>query len=135
MSLVVPNVSELEQLDVIVIELLATAEFRLFKNNYTPIATSVTGDFTEADYSGYGGEVVSSWTSVDLDLSGRAFTLSDVIPYAHDGGGTANTIYGYYVTTPGGTLLFAERFGTPVVMDDATDGFSIQTTYRLREGV
>lgn len=132
MAIQVPNVAELPQLDVIR-DLITAAEIKLFKNNLTISATTVLADFTEANYSGYGGGQTPAWTAVATDGSGRAHTTSDVMTWSHSGGGTSNTIYGYYCESPTDGLLFAEKFATAIVMDDATDVFNLQIDYRLRE--
>jgi len=131
MAIQVPNTAEVALLDEIH-AILPTSEVRLFQNNLTISATTVIGDFTEATYSGYAAQT-SAWTTPATDGSGRAHTQSDVLQYAHSGGATANTIYGYYVVSSGGDLLFAEKFASSITMDDSTDAFNLQIDFRLRE--
>jgi len=83
----------------------------LFQNDYTPVITSLIGDFTEASFGGYSGPaVIASWT-----LSGGGWvsprfliTHPDVVWTAD--GTTTNIIYGFYVWDDAtGDLLWAER--------------------------
>lgn len=133
MSIIVPDIAELLQLQLLLDSLIDTAVVHLFSNNITPDEDTVLGDFTECTYSGYGGGQTPTWDGPTTDMSNRAAITSEVMQYAHNGGATANTVYGYYVVASGTDLVFCERFAAPIVMDDATDQFSLQIVYRLRE--
>lgn len=101
----------------------AAASISLFKNNITPDENTVFGDFVEADFSGY--------VSQDMDASFFATfaappgALSNgwntITNFSHDGGGTANTIYGWYAHRDGKvieTQLFASPQSFSMVGDD-----------------
>lgn len=106
---------------------------KLFKNNATISASTVLADLTEADYSGYLSQTIGAWTTPAADGSSRKYTeATAVLTFAHDGGGTANTIYGWYlIDTLSGDLLAVHKFDTPVVMDDATDTIDARPRLRL----
>lgn len=109
MALVVPNAAE----DVILQNLLnktapQTLLLKLYTNNYTPIETSVEGDFTEA--AGFGYAAISltpaSWTitpgaPTDSAFPQQTFTFT----------GALGNVYGYYIVqTTSGKIMWAERF-------------------------
>ena len=84
--------------------------WHLYKNNYTPVVTSVLGDFTEADFDGYkSGLTVTSWTAAAISSS-HAVSTGNVLTWTKAAGATSNNIYGVYVSDSGGkTLCYAER--------------------------
>jgi hypothetical protein len=71
---------------------------KLFKNDYTPTATSTAGDFTEADFTSYTAKTLSrgTWQSPST-VSGKATIAYYTAPQTWTCGATGNTIYGYYV--------------------------------------
>lgn len=106
---------------------------KLFQNNATISASTVLADLTEADYSGYVAQGIATWTTPQADGSNRKYTESTTVKtFAHDGGGTANTIYGWYlIDSNSGDLLAVHKFDTPVVMDDATDTIDARPRLQL----
>jgi len=108
-SLIVPRPSSLLFLNGIIVELLESAELCLFKNDYTPIATTVLADFTEADFDGYARIVLSGWPAAALDANDKASTELAAQTFTKSGAVTANTIYGVFVLDDVGNLLYAER--------------------------
>lgn len=127
--LVVPDAGEIPMLDAVTAAL--GLKLRLYKNNYTPSQSTVIGDFSgnEANFSGYaaatpamGASSTISHKATSVDAATRTFT--------HNGGGTANTIYGYYVTDAGATIVYwAERLPAPVTM--GSNGDTINVTLQL----
>lgn len=102
------------------------AEIKLFKNNYTPVAGTTLANLTEADFSGYASVVLAGWTAAAIGAGGRAYSQADLVTFAHNGGVTANSIYGYWVVDSGGTLLWAERFATaPITMSGLGDSIVV----------
>ena len=114
MALLIPDVGEVELLDKLLKDALAVDEnytLKLYKNDYTPLNSSIAADFTVADFDGY----------VDKTLTragwGAAATVANVAEssYSVEQSWTCNsgtqTIYGYYVVGATSTvLLWAERF-------------------------
>jgi len=110
---------------------LQTFQMRLFQNDFTPDNDSVDADFDQCDFSGY-NQIGPTWGAVLPDGDGNAATIALVCVFAHDGGGTANDVYGWYLIGDEGgptIVLYAERFGdAPRVMDTLGDVISITPT-------
>lgn len=104
----------------------ATGTINLFQEDHSPdAATDVLADYTSkvATFSGYSA-VTPGYSNADWD-GGIHKSISAVATFQHNGGGVANTIYGYYITT-GSTLIAAKKFDTPIVMDSFQDRIDIQ---------
>lgn len=101
---------------------------KLFSNNYTPIATSVAGSFTECSFPGYAAISLlrSDWSDPVTNAGGKAQTVQASKTFTATGDGTA---YGYYVVSSiSGTLMWAERFGS---VANPTDGDTITITPKM----
>jgi hypothetical protein len=109
MSLKIPTGASLQYLDNLIADLLDTAIVRVFKNDYTPVDGSVLGSFTEANFTGYAQINMSGWSAAALDGNGKAATTADQVTWTMGTPGTTNTVYGIYVVTAAGALLYAER--------------------------
>lgn len=86
-------------------------KLKLFRTDVTPSATSTVASFTEANFTDYTEKTLSrgSW-GAPTTVSGKASST-----YADQSwtAGSAQTIYGYYVTNDAeDTLLWAEKFDT-----------------------
>jgi hypothetical protein len=120
MALVVPDLGEIELLTKLLINTADTEDYilRLYKNNYTPIAATVIGSFTEADFTNYAEKTItrSDWAAPST-VSNKA--ESSVTTQSWTCGATTNTIYGYYVVgATSGVCLWAEEFATVKVLAD-----------------
>lgn len=99
---------------------------RLYQNDYTPLDTSDVSDFTEATFSGYAAIATNAWGGAFLNASNITEIDETLRTFTHNGGGTNNNIYGYYLTDAGGNLTYAERYsGAPVAMDANGKTFSV----------
>lgn len=127
----VPNEGELDLLTILRAEL--TPVLRLYKNNYTPVAGSVLADFTQADFSGYpAGGIALTYAAAATNGSGQAAMAADEEVFEHDGGGTANTVYGYYIVNTGtNKVIKAEKFDAAVSMGVLGDKITVNETYLL----
>lgn len=92
------------------------ARLHLFKNNHTPLYTDTAADYTEADFSGYGAYQALAWGSAFVNGSNEGEIDATALTWTHNGGGTANTVYGVYITDGANALMYAERFAAPVSM-------------------
>lgn len=116
MPIIVPNVGEIVLLTKMLKAALSVDEnytLRLYKNNYTPTGTSVTVDFTEADFTNYTEKTLTraGWGTPTTVSNKAASTYSAVQTWTC--GASGNTIYGCYVVgATSGTLLWAEKFST-----------------------
>lgn len=104
---------------------------RLFRNNFTPDADTVLGDFTEANFTGYAAGVpVNPFNAVSLTAAGYSQIESpDVLTYTASDGAAPNSIYGYYVVnTVTSRVRWCEKFDAP--MDMTSSGKRINLTLR-----
>lgn len=130
--LIVPEEGQKKLLDMLVGATGFTGvRLRLYKNNYTPVAGSVYSSFTEADFSGYAG-VTPSFSAATIVNGKGNIQDSAARDFTHNGGGTANTVYGYYVVESGSTkILWAERFPSPLLMSVGGDKITITLSFSM----
>lgn len=115
MAVIVPMVGDRHLLDEVVNA--SSYTLHLFKNNVSISETTVIGDFTEADFSGYSSGAIAGWSAAVDNLDHRAISVAGTVTFTHGAGATNNNIYGYYVLTGSGALAWAETFaGGPVPM-------------------
>jgi hypothetical protein len=120
-GLVISNAGEVDLLDKMLKDALLVDEdyiLRLYRNDYTPLSTSTTSDFTEANFTNYTAKTLTraSWSAAST-VSNRAETSYSKQTWTC--GTTGNTIYGYYlVGATSGTLLWAEKFSLPRVLSN-----------------
>lgn len=130
MSLIVPDVAEVDALTKILTPALT---IRLYSNNYTPGATSLTANFTEVAGGGYANKPLTfaGWSIVAGAPSAASYAAQT---WNFTGATNApGTIYGYYVTRDSdGLLMWAERF--PVVPFVPIAGSIITVTPRFTGG-
>lgn len=125
MALVFPDVGENLVLEAIVNKTAPQdLVLKLFQNNVTPSEPSVAASFTEATFSGYAPIPLTgaSWGAAS------AGTIANIQrTFTHDGGATANSIYGYYIVqATSGTLLFAERDASaPFLLQNSGDNIKV----------
>lgn len=81
----------------------------LFKNAVWVDATVTLADLEECDFSGYAAQDIVGWQPAELaGIRDRASAAAAV--FLHNGGATANDVWGYYVTNQSETkLLWFER--------------------------
>lgn len=108
MALNVPNTGENIALGVLVNKTAAQdLVLRLYQNNIVPADTDTAATYTEATFSGYAPITLSGATWGTPTNGSIAYPQQT---FTHDGGGTSNNIYGYYVTqVTSGTLVYSER--------------------------
>ena len=113
-SVVVPNAGELKLVEWALKGSPENLTLKLYTNDYTPVAASVAGSFTEATFADYAAKTLTagSWGTAATDANGKA-----AISYAAQtwtGGTAANeTCYGWYcVGATSGTIIMAGRFSS-----------------------
>jgi hypothetical protein len=107
-----------------------TLVMRLFKNDFTPLETSVVGDLTVADFTGYADATLASG---DWTLSGTSPNLATaaVKTFTSSAGSQNQDIYGWYlVTATDNELIVAERF-SDAPKNIANNGDAISVIARL----
>lgn len=107
------------------------AVLNLFKNNFVPSAGMSLGDLTIADFTGYGPSSTVVWDAAAYLPDGTAIIAGDKKVFTVGATPTVlNTIYGWYLTNAGGTvLLAARRLDTAVVLSGAGQVVEVVPTY------
>lgn len=118
-----------------IVDLYEGARFGLYQNDYTPVSGFDADDIVSADFSGYLVNTLGVWGAPYVNGDGDAQSDEAFWTFMHDGGSTANDIYGYFVrsTVASSDALFAERFaGGPIVMAEAGQTITIKLRRTLR---
>lgn len=124
MSLKVPDLGEALMMGEWLSGIAPTLQMRLYQNNYTPVDASVLADFMIATFSGYASVAVTMGAPVSAANKAKS-TATSASVFTHNGGGTMNTIYGYYIVdTVLNEVLWAERFGSSQTMGNNGDQIS-----------
>jgi len=126
MALIVPDVGEVIIADSMLAGIgIAGWYVLLFENNITPDQDTVFGDFVEATYIGYAAQPQNFGAAAIVAHKGTIVgtaPLSFVVTTT----GSPDTIYGYLVADANtGEVVYAERFASPQVMENAGDTINI----------
>lgn len=133
MAVVLPNEGAIEQLgDLKALE--ASYKIRLFKNNFAPVVGSVAADFTVCDFSGY-AQVALVDGAIAINGAGKAEMTAAAAVFSHNGGATANTVYGWYIIdTVTNKVRWASLFAAPRTMGAAGDSITVSLVFTLTQG-
>lgn len=90
-------------------------KIHLFKNDYTPINTTLLADLTEADYPGYAAKDAVAESAPVINGDDESYSTSGVMDFVSDDDtDPVQRVYGVYVTfldiTDTRVLLAATRF-------------------------
>ena len=113
---------DLEQLRAFLNDAANQVFARLNDNNYTPVHTSVPGDFNEASFVGY-SPVAPNFAAAFVNGASKAEIDSAVISWLFTAGVGTATVFGWYLTydTGGGDVLVcASKFVLPVTLSPAS---------------
>jgi len=101
-------------------------KMHLYSNNFTPLVTSVVGDFTECTFSGYSSQNIVTWGAASV-ASHIGKIQAAPITFTRSTSGASQNVYGYYVTDAAGTVLeWAELDPSgPRVLTNAGDSVTI----------
>ena len=105
----------------------ATAlKLHLFKSNTTPTTSDVIGTYTECDFAGYAAISMTTWATPSV-AAHVATMVAAAKTFTRSTTGTAQNIYGYYVTDNANTiLLWAERdSNAPIVVTNSGDSYTV----------
>lgn len=116
MSAILPNEGQLDQ----IAKLLAAEGANLRVGLYTARGVyskaTVLSDITAATFSGYAAQT-PAFSSGGLDGAGRNTYAASTMTFTHNGGGTSNTVLGYYLwNNSSGKVYFLEDFGAPIFL-------------------
>ncbi len=108
---------------------------KLFVNDYTPLDTSVAGDFTVAAGGGYGNITLTngSWTVADAAGIMTGSYAQQTFTFTGPLNGTA-TIYGYYVIDADGVLGWGERLTAAFTPANNGDLLKITAKFSMSKG-
>lgn len=136
MAVVMPNAGKVEAFRRFLYAGPENLSLRLFKNDYTPVVASVTGDFTVADFTGYASQTLTAsqsgttWAvpSITDDIASSIYGSAAIVWTA----GSDQTIYGWYlVGVTSGITYLAERYLEPQVLL-STNSDTISFTPKLK---
>lgn len=136
MTVIVVNQAEEAFLDLI---LAVNYTLRLFKNDVTVGLTASEVDaltessFTEADFTGYLAVALTggSWTTSAGNPTTGQYAMQT---FTRSSTGTAQTVYGYYLTkTAGGALQWFEEFSEPVTIEFINENVTVTPSITLTD--
>lgn len=137
MALLTPSLGELQLLDKMLKDALSTDEnyiLKLYTNNITPQDNDQAGSYTEATFTNYLARTLTRvlWNA-SVQVSSKAETSYGPGPESWTCGATGQTVFGYYVTGSGSSVvLWAERFSTSRVLADG-DVLNITPKFTLNK--
>lgn len=105
--------------------------FKLAQTPFTPSATSdPTADFTEANYTGYAPQTVT--TALGDRLAGNSWeaTLATLAAFSPTGTTVGNVIGGYWVEDIAGAFLGYDVFPIAVPMQSPSDAIQVAARWQ-----
>lgn len=137
MALLIPTASQLSLLDALTASgSLNGATLHLYTSNHTPVLADVLATYTaiEASFGGYSAQTITPWGAA-ATVSAKAKSVAPTFTFTATGAGLPVTVYGVYVLTSGGLLIFAELNPTGgVTLSSAGHSFSYQPNFTLTTG-
>lgn len=131
MSLVCPDVGEVELLDKMLKDALSVDEdytLKLFKTNVTPAESDTAGSYTVADFTNYVNKTLTRTGWAGASTAGGT-TSTTFAQQSWTCGASGNTVYGYWVIGVTSTVvLWAEAFATARVL---ASGDTLNLTPRM----
>lgn len=91
---------------------------KLFKNDFVPLVTSDVADYVEATFPGYSSQPIGVFADPEYDAITEQSTCTAPLLTWTQTSGSAQNIYGYYVTSSDGSLVYFAQRGdyVPIVM-------------------
>lgn len=134
MAGIVVNNGEKVSLDYLVgkVTTVRNLVLRLYKSNTTPSETTVAGDLTEADFTGYSAITLTgaSWSTSGGDPATGSYAEQTFTSSADQ---SAQSVYGYYLTrATDGDLIAVERFTNgPYVISNNGDTIKLTPNFTV----
>jgi hypothetical protein len=103
---------------------------KLYTNNHAPDQFDLSASFTEATYPGYAAQGVlgADW-GVPFLNGANNWEFDNVLKTFTSTGASAETVWGYWIETPGGAFVFAELFPAPIPVPIAGVIIGVTPTY------
>ncbi len=125
----IPDQGLARKLTILTQQIFVSAPVRLYKNNHVPAAGDDPSLYIECDFSGYARITFNDFGGVTL-AGGVASTSSGTHTWNHNGGPTANSVYGWYMVDSFGNLIAASLNGAgPVTLGASGQSYSVQITF------
>lgn len=127
MTLVVPNVAEVDNLNLFLNRALV---LKLYSNDKTPAEGDTVASYTEVSGGGYASKSLTfaTWAITSGDPTVALYTAQD---FEFTGSTNApGTVFGYFIVV-GSLLLWAERFPAGVLPFSPINGSLIKVTPRF----
>ena len=106
-------------------------DVHLYQNNIVPNRSTLIGDLTEADFTGYAKVTAMVWGTPYYDVDGSALCFGTSHSFVATDAVAPNTIYGYYLTDSADAVLLATYpLASPVGIPGAGSGITVLPTYR-----
>jgi hypothetical protein len=88
---------------------------RLFQNMFTPAPDDILSDFTQATFTGYAAQSLSSAFAAGVKIIDGEYQ-STAGPFTFTcSGGSAQTVYGWYIDD-GSNVFLSNAFSAPITM-------------------
>lgn len=110
---------------------------KLYCNNYTPVDSSTTSNFTEAAGGGYVTKTLTNGSWSESNVGGIEQEAYAQLTWTFTGPLTTNpTIYGYFVVGNNGTgnLVWAELLGATFTPNNNGDQLLITPVFQMSKG-
>jgi hypothetical protein len=106
----------------------------LFVNNYTPLWTSVTGNFTECTATGYARQGVNiAGASINVGSSPPGTITFPPLLFTFSAG-LGQTVYGYFIYNGlTGTFWYAEKLTTSYAIPSGGGTFALTNTINITD--
>lgn len=117
MTAILTNEGQQDMLTYLVVNQFPDVRCGLYTARSVYSKATVLANITAATFSGY-AVTTPTWVSFGTDVNGKAQYAAPSQVFTHNGGGTGNTIIGYYLfNNSTGKVLWLEDFGAPVTIN------------------
>lgn len=126
----VPLLVGREQIGLDLQTLLALSKVKLFANNVVVSITTLKSELTEATFTGYAAQTVTTTGDPYIDPvnGGISITMPSHQFTTDDPTTIGETIYGYWLELAGGDIIFAGNFDDPINMTEPFQAIPLMLT-------
>lgn len=132
MSATYANDGQKDMMDYLITNMGSNIRLGLYKAIAVTTKAAHLTDITACDFSGYAPDT-PTFAAGSTDGNNKYVRAAGTTTFAHNGGGTGNTVLGYYVwdNIGGGTLWFFEAFSAPITMNASGQTIPVQPTWYM----